>query len=389
MKPFRLIIPLVALLSTAAPAQQLLLAGSEDRTALYLNLDKAWNYNYYEHSRWGAGLRVAYRHSLALDGYLVYGTFDQQWKYGLALTECFNKTRQFAFYQRFEHDYFAIGSRRFDTPWDDVGSPLGGFLSSRMTVQNRLTLGFRWATSQADWAVELVRQEAGCLFDDVSFLYLVQGHEITMNDIWYGRFLFRHASGLRLQAEIGPSLSMARLLAQFKNTLQFSHFTLKYMVQGGVSAPSSDYENMFDLGGTWGASLYIGDNLLTARPNEFTANNFVLLSLRLQTHRPLFDFYSALFQLGSNPTPFVGINLAWGHSWHQDSYGQCLWQSMFIQTPYLGILEPSLGLDGIIRWGAVDWGAAFAYRIVPQSAPYHLESARENITFLITAKLNI
>lgn len=383
-----LTILLLSMSISAAHGQYLRLAGDTASAALYLDAGRIWNYNLYEHSRWGAGLRLHAQRVIVVDAYVGYGTFDEKWKYGIGITERFNKPLQMSLYQSFIHDYFAVGNRRPDHPSEQEANLLGGFWSHRMTEQYRIALGYRWRTHRTAWAVEAVYARDRRLFNNYNLLYINNNDSIGFRQHLYGRLLMYHPIGLRLQAEAGPRLETARLFAQYSQTTKLNHFILNTFAQCGISAPQSDYENMFDLGGTWGAPLYVGNGLVTARPNEFTANGFALLSLRLRTAKPLFNIFSSLFSLGSNPVPFVGFNAAWGAMWDQDANGQRQWQEMSLQAPYYGLFEPIAGIEGIVHWGAVDWGIALTYRLVPNGAPYRLDNPLDNLTLLFTAKLH-
>lgn len=386
-----LLILLYLTATLGACGQYLHLAGDTAGTALYLDAGRIWNYNLYEHSRWGGGLRLTMAQRLAVDAYLGYGTYDEQLKYGAAVSGRFKGPHQKTLYLSYLHDYFAIGSRSIDNPSDNNTSLLGSFWSRRMTEQHRITLGYRWRTSFAAWALEAVREESGRLFDTHKLLYYNQGDTITLAGYWYGRLLMKHPSGLRLQAEIGAWNSdgpaIARLLTDYRKVFHWPIIDLHLYAQAGITPPSSDYEHMFDLGGTWYAPVYIGSNLPTVRPNEFTANAFTLLSLRMQTARPLYRIYSPLFSVGSNPRPFAGLSALWGTMWGQDASGIKTMEEFVLQSPYAGLLEPILGVDGIIRWGVADLGLAIAYRITPKTAAYHHTQATENMILMISITL--
>ena len=379
---------LLVLALKAACGQYLLLGGDTTRAALFLDAGRVWNYNLYEHSRWGAGVRLHALRSFLVDAYLGYGTFDQKWKYGVCFTERFNGSLHSSLYQTFVHDYFAVGNRRSDSPSEQEAHLLGGFWSRRMTEQYRGALGFRWRSPHAAWAVEAGYVARRRLFDDYNLLYFNGVEPPSLKSYFFGRLLVQHPAGLRLQAEASPGLEVARLLMQYSRVFPLDFFSFSVFAQGGISAAQSDYENMFDLGGTWGAPLHVGNGLITARPNEFTANGFALVNLRLRTARPLFSVYSSLFSLGSNPIPFVGFSAAWGALWHQDADGRRQWQELTLQAPHRGLFEPVAGIDGLVHWGAVDWGVAVTYRLVPVGAAYRLDQPLDNLTLLFTAAIH-
>lgn len=390
----RLLSTLVVLLGTlAAHGQYLPLAGDTARTALFLDVGRIWNYNLYEHSRWGGGLRLTTHpgqfvfSQIDAEAYLGYGTFDQQWKYGIAIAEHIRGSRlNSVHYQRLERDYFAVGSRHIANPWSEGGHLLGGFMSRHMTENHILTLGHRWHTESWRWAVEVGWGERGLLFDEKQLLYS-NTTSLTFESYLRLRLLLRHRCGLGAQVESAIDGSALRLLADYRRNLSFHAFKLNLYAQGGFSPRGNEYVDMFDLGGIYSAPLYLNHGFSTARPNEFTANTFAMLCLRLQTRMPLYNFYNSFFNIGSHPTPFVSLKAVWGNLWGQNADGQRPWLTTYLQAPHKGMLEPSLGLDGVIRFGLADFGVALAYRVTPPSAPYHRSDPRDNLSLLFTAKL--
>lgn len=373
-----------------ACGQYLRLTGDSSRTALYLDLDKVWNYNLYEHSRWGGGLLLTTHPSqfifkrIDVGAYLGYGTFDGQWKYGIAFGEHLRGSH-LMLYQRAMRDYAAAGSRHIANPWD--GSLLlGSFMARRMTEEHSATLGLRQHSGGWRWGAEFTLGERGWMFDDADLFYLKYGDTIAFHRFSRLRLLLRHQCGFGSQLDL-LDFNTLRLLADYRHSFPLTPLRLDLYTQGGVTTNNARYVDMFDLGGTWGAPLLISNSLATVRANEFTANAFLLLNLKLQTRKPLYQHFSPLFNLGSNPSPFAAITAAWGMLWGEDADGQRPWLDSHLQAPHRGILEPTLGVDGLIRWGAVDWGVAVIYRITPSDTPYHRTGTRENLTLLITGML--
>ena len=187
-------------------------------------------------------------------------------------------------------------------------------------------------------------------------------------------------------------LTYLRALAQYDRTFQPTEWSdLRLFAQGGWCDGTDHhvpYSRMFDLGGSWGSPFYFGSSLLTARPNEFTANLFALFSLRVSTTQPLWKRWDEVWKVGSNPRPFAGIGAAWGLLWRQNGDGRCR-QGIDMQAPNRGLGEAVAGINGLMRWGLVDLGVALAYRITPPSAYYHFSQKKDNTTLLITAAIAI
>ena len=58
-------------------------------------------------------------------------------------------------------------------------------------------------------------------------------------------------------------------------------------------------------------------------------------------------------------------------------------------APDKGLMEVGAGVDGLIVWGAVEWGGIVAYRLAPSSAPYHYSAVKDNLALMLTAHLNL
>ena len=158
---------------------------------------------------------------------------------------------------------------------------------------------------------------------------------------------------------------IAQLLAEYDITLHNSLFETRCYLQAGITPPNTPYIYMFDLGGTSGSFLYFRNSLLTVLPCEYSANSFVMASLRIKADQPLFSTWNSLFVVGSNPKPFVGVNAAWGHIWGQDADGRIHYENLDLRSPSDGFAELVVGVDGLLRWGVVDNGIAFAVRLHP------------------------
>ena len=376
-----------------ACGQYLHLAGDTARTALYLDAGRIWNYNLYEHSRWGGGLLLSTHpkqfifKQIDAEGYLGYGTFDEQWKYGVSLAEHLHCSNNSVFYQRAQKDYFAAANRHIDKPWSGT-SLLSGFMSRRMVEMHCVTLGYRMDLNLWRWAAEITFGKRGHLFDEYTLLYSRQT-PIDFEQFGCLRLLLRHNNGFAAQYELFSDLKTMRLLAEYRRSIPLSFLTLDFYAQGGITPKNNAYIDLFDLGGTWDAPVYIGSNFPTVSPNEFTSNTFGLLSMRLCTAKPLYNVYSTLFNVGSNPRPFVGLTALWGSMWGQNADGTKIIETFVLQAPYKGLLEPVVGVDGIVRWGAADLGVALACRITPRTATYHQNQTPENLIFMLSITLAV
>ena len=394
----------------AVSTQYLRLVGDPMHTALYFDIDRVWNYNLYEHSRWGGGLRLAMNNmgrtvsSLTTDAYLGYGTYDKRWKWGVRVDARLAGTHGSHLYATYLNDLVATASRSLDAYQLTNINYNSSFMTSRFNRVHRATIGWQYSPfkpltlnlearlSREQSLFYYTPQQSGLLYPDGSFQPEAELAE--------ARLLIRHTSGWSGEALFGLSTDSkylySRILTQYSHRRRHQHLATDLFLQSGLNLSATEgtpYSRMFDLGGSSPCALLFYRTLLTATPNEFTSNAFLLASLRVATSRPLFNLFSDLLQLGSRPSPFVQLTAAWGHLFGQDEHG-CLavgadgtpYNGMPLQSPYLGIVEPTLGIDGLIRWGITEWGVAVAYRLTPTAATYH-RSGRDNLALLFTAQL--
>lgn len=388
----RLLITLLLALPLSLLAQFAKIAGDPRGTALYFDLNRLWSYNLYEQSRWGAGLRLTAHPSgyegrwTAVDVYAGYGYADHQWKGGVKFS---TKIDQTTLYMSVSRDYERAAARQFST-YDitDIGS-LSAFLTRRLSDKMMATVGYR-RKGRVELGAEVSAWSGRHLFDGSGLLYLKandslpteNGTEVHLSMVW------KH---LKADAWLGrtwpKAKTIARILAQYEDAYSWQVVKLSWWTQGGLTPPGTPYTRMFDLGGTYDAPILFDHALLTASPNEFTANVFAIGSVRVATARPLWNVWSPYTQTGSHAVPFVQLTAAWGHLWNQDNTGRLDYEDLPLQAPSRGLVETVAGIEGLARIGVVDWGVAAAWRIVPWNDNYPTGTLRHSPTLLLTARL--
>lgn len=386
---------MLCIAACGASAQMVPLVGDN----LFFNADRVWSYNLYEQSRWGGGLRWTAAPSwagnsrLTADAYVGYGIRDEQWKWGASLAVALAHSRHSqGLHISVLHDLIPAGSRALTaTTLADLSS-LSSFMNRRMAISTQLAAGTSWRWHSARHLVEVHAHNGKILYSNSRLLYPAAGDQCpTYSDIGM-RWTGRHDAGLSAELQGGYNRRPAdrpylRLLLQYRRSFTIKPFTLSLFGQAGALAPGArgSYMQAFDLGGTHGAPFFFERALLTARPNEFTADRFVYVTALLRAKEPLFTWTSKVLVLGTAPRPFVRIGGAIGDI-DAEYYAQT--ENLgSLQAPTQGLAEGAAGIDGIVRWGAVDWGLAIAYRLTPASAPYHLDDPAENLRLLFTANL--
>lgn len=410
MKKSTLLTTLLIMLPLSAIGQYTRINSAQSRNALYFNVDRLWSYNLYEKSRWGLGLRYDINFdpqsslkTLSLDGYVGYGYADQRVKWGLQADLLGSHKRKPHAYLGFFHDLTQDASRDLD------GYDLTSFTSSyafmirRFSETDRLYAGAGFSPNgklTLGAEVRLARERR--LFDQYSLYYPVDADEralFPLHRYLEGRFTASHTNGLSAELLVGTADAdifgvhadyplYARLLGQYRHTFKVAKlFSLKTFAQAGVTSADLPYSRHFDIGGIWSSPLALERALSVAMPNEFTANAFALATLKFGFSEPLFKFYLNAISIGMAPRPFVMVGGEWGQLWEQDDEGLRWHDEIEVMAPSRGIAEVGAGIDGLIRWGAVDWGFAVAYRLTPSTAPYAFAEKSDNLSFLITAYL--
>lgn len=400
---------LLLLLSTVARGQYIPLWHSAKGDSLLLASDRVWSYNLYEHSRWGAGFRFVHASPdkpsrFVADGYAGYGTRDKHTKWGLTLDAVRIAKHERHRYVSAAYDLFAVGNRHLSRPSLTDLSTYDAFMSRRLYHAERVAVGWRRHRGAGHWtSIELRYSAERSLFDSTGLLYPARYHHPYKKTLYGYTELevgFWNPDAITLLLTLGSTeesdncmpLTYLRALAQYDHTFHPAQWLdVRLFAQGGWCdglEHKVPYSRMFDLGGSWGSSFYIGSSMLSARPNEFTANIFALASLRICAARPLWNIWNDVCQVGSHPRPFAGVGYAWGHLWRQDSDGHCR-QGFDLQAPHRGVGEAVAGINGMVRWGLVDWGLAVAYRLTPHDAIYHFAQRADNIALLITASITM
>lgn len=379
--------------------QMMVLYNSAGGNVLSFDLNRLYSYNLYEKSRWGLGLQYDIKlggnrfSTLSLSGYGAYGYADQRIKWGLKADLQSNLRHRSHTYVEFFHDLTPDGSRILTNYQLSAFNSTGSFMTRLFSDTYRLTLGFsRQATAKRTDGLELRISRERALHYGTTQIYppsYSDLKDLPHMDFVEGRLFAAHTSGLRGELLAGfygtfenlsqSMQSFLRLLLQYDNVFYFSAFELDLFAQCGFANSDAPYSRLFDLGGTWGSPIALGRSLLTARPNEFVTNLFSLINLKLGTQEPLFRLNNEILAIGTAPSPFLLCNAAWGKMGDNEGYS----------VPDKGIAEVGAGIDGILVWGAVQWGGAVVYRLTPESAAYHRPDTKDNLALLLTARLNL
>ena len=409
-------------------AQDLRLSHLRSRTNISLDLNKLYNYNMYEHNRWGLGLFLTtplkydekygtnYQNLFRTDIYAAWGSGDHAFKYGGSLQLIFPRSFIRRIYIDAFHDIEKIGNHSFVSYNILNTSDNSTYFSSRYSAVDRLLLGMEFnLLGKNKINADFRLSHEAPLFNAQTLLYprrfesdSTQGNHyrewhinIIKDKHWTFDFLFGNATrngggpaGSEMHLE---NINYFRVIAQYSNifTLKNKSKLSAFSQFGFLENSNTPISRRFDLSGTGGSLYYFNNTLLTVRPNTFTADIFFHGCLNYSFANPLWK--SRL----SNPVPFIQLNALYGRLYNVDVDNTGLYElytgrqlstnvsasTYVLRSPDRGLLEPALGLNSLLRWGILDIGAALAYQITPANSTYHIHNFWNNFSVMCIAKL--
>lgn len=408
----------------SACGQELRLNHVYRKARLSLNMDKLYNYNMYEHSRWGLGLELRiplkydsrygslFQNTLDLSAWGGYGYGDKGWKYGTMAALSFPRNRLTKTFVTYDHDIEKAGSHSFDSYNIFNTFDNSGYFSSRYSEVSRLAGGMILRLPKGNiLEVDYRHSKEYLLFNAHSLLYphiyeedRIPGtiydemHLILTKGALKGDLL---AGIARPEMGSGEATAFGRVLAQYSKKKSFkNNATLWLFMQGGaLFSDKTPISRRFDLSGTGGSVYYFRNTLLTVRPNSFVGDAFVFASVGYIFPKPLWNLSI------SKPVPFVQMNGVWGMLYGADmaegtrvyelqsgrpyTTGSNAEEVIQFTAPTHGLLEPVAGIDGLLKWGLTEMGFAAGVQLSPHNAPYHRHNIMETFCVMVTAKLKI
>ena len=396
------IITLLLLPTLCIEAQSIRLTRYDAPNALYLNMDRLYNFNMYERSRFELGLFWVSPSETAaqqrkvfgqwmLYPYLAYGTGDRAWKYGLGTQLRLPGQHDVRLHLWGYNDIERAASRQLASYRMLAPSLNDGIVSSRFVGVKGGGIEMKARPCRGmDVRLGIQQTWENYLFDVTGNLYPARDESQQTPT---SMFTEAHA---RIDWQNGVTLSIrggrvaewesktdreastyVQALAQYNADLGKTGMHL--FAQTGFASLEAPYSRMFDLSGTAYSLYFFKYAFLTVRPNTFTSNVFAHACLNYTAPLPLWELS------WSAPHPFLQVNAMWGHLLEQDELGQRMWDGLPMQAPNKGLLEPATGFDRLVHWGLLDIGFAVAYQICPMAANYIHEIIEDNIAFTIVA----
>lgn len=395
-------------------------------TDISADLSQLFNYNLYEGQRWGLGLQITTplgynpqrardkQNALLLTGYGAYGLLDHGIKFGGSMALLMPNSRKRSMGIAFSHDINRTGSRQLGSYNMLATYNNSNYVSSRYVGVNRLSIGFnQYVVDDFDISAHLRFSREDYRFNESG--YVVPSKYYGMPHMPYQHYMEEHLlvkyrKNLTMLFQGGyvksdasmDSRLFARLLAQYSEVKTMKNKRADHLYifsQLGYATPNTPFSRLYDLSGTAGYNYFFRNSFMTVSPTAFVAHQFAFLCLHYLWGRPL---WKTTF---SNPQPFAQVCAMWGSLSRRNNGSQLIYSLrreapllpsttqqiandniIALNAPDYGVLEPSIGIERIIRWGYLDLGVACAYQLTPATAPYHLDGA-DNFAWMIMANL--
>lgn len=390
-----LIITALALPLTAG-AQAIRLTPYRAPSALYLNAERIYDFNLYEHNRFELGMtwvtpsesadpkpRVVLGQWHAYVS-VAYGTMDHDLKYYGSLRLRLPGPRDVRLYLAAFDELEAAAGHTLESYQMTAIDRNSHYLWSRFVGVRGLDAGCRLLLSKhADLAVS-IRQT----WED---------HRFDSRGLFHPALDPAEQQPVRPFTELGATLSWRRqaaavvragrtddgrirhylsAMAQYEASLPKCPGGVLF-AQLGYATNGAPYSRLFDLSGTAGTPYFFRHTFLTLPPHSLVANSYALLFATYTRPEPLWKLS------WSSPRPFAQIGAMYGQS-----FGSAPDYDAPLAAPDRGLAEAAAGIEQLLHWGLLDFGAAAAFRLAPEMDAYTDKPARR-AAFAAVATLSL
>lgn len=335
--------------------------------ALYIDVNRLFNYSIYEGTRWGLGLYYTRdidnenKSQIGIDGYVGYGVADRRGKFGGGLTYHTRNKFKTTYNIRYSNDIERIASRNMNT-YSIVNIQQNyDYYSSRYQSFQRVSLQSTTSPKPQhflDFALSYSHEFP--LFNHDNLIYPT-GSQTSDNIQKHSELMlqYRYSNRVQVRLVLGQThnshidnYKYYRLIGQYSRKWHYENKNnLNLFGQTGISGGRVPLSRMFDLSGTWGSNFYFTEAFLTIPPNTYLANAYALMGARYIFGKPLFRLPF------SSPQFFGQINGIWGVV----NKNSNILEEWNLQAPSKGLLEPAVGINNIISFNNINAGIAVAY----------------------------
>lgn len=368
----------------AAQGQSIRLTPYRAPSALYLNTERLYDFNLYEHNRFELGLTwVSPSESADPKPRVILG----QWRAYASVA-----------YGTMDHDLKYYGSLRLRLPgprdvrlylaaFDELEAAAGHTLESYQMVATDRNSHYLWSrfvgvkgldagcyillSKHADLAVSIRQTWEGYRFGPRGLFYPLLSPaerqpvrpftELNATLSWDKRAALVVRAG---RTDDGSSRHYLSAMAQYDAALP-EHPAIALFAQLGYATNGAPYSRLFDLSGTAGTPYFFRHTFLTLPPHSLVANSYAMLFVTYTRPDPLWKLS------WSSPRLFAQLGTMYGQS-----FGPAPDFDAPLAAPDHGMAEAAAGIDRLLRWGLADFGVAAAFRICPNTAIYSADSGR-------------
>lgn len=378
----------------AAQGQSVRLTPYRAPSALYLNADRFYDYNIYEHNRFELGLTWVTPSEAAAQppkvflgqwrayASVAYGTMDRELKYYGSIRLRLPGPRDVRLYLAAFDELEAAASHTLESYQMTATDRNSHYLWSRFVGVKGLDAGcILLLARRADISLSLRQTWEDLRFDSQGLFYPALDPserqpvrpftELVATLGWDNRAALVVRAGRTFDGRVRHYLSA---VAQYDAALP-QHPAIALFAQLGYATCGTPYSRLFDLSGTAGTPYFFRHTFLTLPPHTLVANSYALLFVSYTRPDPLWNL------AWSSPRPFAQLGAMYGQN-----FGPAPDFDAPLAAPDRGLAEAAIGIDRLLRWGLLDLGAAAAFQLGPAAASYSADP-QHRVAFAAKATL--
>ncbi|MBO7227728.1 MAG: carboxypeptidase-like regulatory domain-containing protein [Bacteroidales bacterium] len=367
-----------------------------------IDLNKLYNYNIYERSRWGFGLETNERlcRYASIGGYFGYGVGDKAWKYGGRLNFYFDRYKNYNLGFSFSQDLEKAAMLNFNS-YNIVNINNNySYTFSRYQNVRKLQMYYsmplvRYTTAK----LTLSYSHEHNMYADGQLLYFYNFQDVekmAMNKFAEASFMLewnykqQRIRTADFEFVTNSSASYPMLKALFTRGFsfldannEFNRIELEYRqninvnnngllsiyTTAGHVSENAPYSRMFTTIGTKNIPYYFHNTFLTLHPYSYTSTNYVNVCTHYKWNKV---FWNTSF---SKPSLAFQLNGIIGTADIEKSV-----DGITINAPEKGILEAMVCIHDLLISGYTSMGICYAYRI----SSYNDSNPLNNMALVLT-----
>ena len=385
---------------------KILIAGKVPIGCINIDLNKLYNYNLYEHSRWGLGLETNDKLSrwMSVGGYFGYGVEDNGWKYGGMLNFYFDRYKNYNLGFAYSQDLEMAGNTSFNKYQlininNNFIYTLNRFQSVRKAEAFYTMPLMRYTSAK----LSLSYSRENYLYDNNGLLYphrdeVAPGFgsdfaEAALLLEWKYKQQRIRTPDFEFQVNRSSSYPTIKLLytrglSLFDADKEFNRLQLEYTqrivtrnfnlftiyASAGHVSKNAPYSRMFNVIGTNNINYYFNNAFLTLAPYSFTSTDYANVCLRYNWNKSLWDFKLSKPQLSFQLNGIIGT-----------SRGITTVDGIDIQAPEKGIIEGAICINDLLIYNMSKYGIGIAYK---QSC-YNSPSFKDNMAIFFNIRIGM